>query len=99
MVFNPGILTDTSYFSDADFIVEFEDGYSSFSATKTPLTIPQQLRARSAILVHDTPTSADLGEIAKTVAGDGVGMLYLSSDCCWNGVGLIGALASAVAAV
>ena len=96
-VFNPGALTDPSYFNDADLIVQVETGYSQYNSVNTPLSIPANNRGRSAILVHDVPPSADINGIIRNAVSQGIGSIYLTNDCCYNVLGLVGPVANAVA--
>ena len=60
IVFNPGTLTTAAaYYAAADLIVNEEIYYSSYSESSTVDTIPSEYRGQSAIILHDTPSSAD----------------------------------------
>lgn len=78
IIFNPGALDDPSYFADADLIVEFEDAYSNYNPTSTPQSIPAADRSKSAVLIHDTPSSADITNLVHTAIADKIGSIYLS---------------------
>lgn len=84
VVFNPGTLAPTQLFSYCDLMVEFEGSFSNYQNETTIETIPSEYRDQSAIIIHDTPTTANIESLVHTMALDGVGAVYFSRDCCYN---------------
>jgi Spherulation-specific family 4 len=99
VIFNPGTLSPTRYFNYADTIVEFEDTYANYAGQTTIDTFPDDYLAQSAILIHDTPTTAtNIGSLVGTMVSDGIGAVYFTYDCCYNSLSstLLDQIASAV---
>lgn len=87
------------YFDYADTIVEFENTYANYAGQTTINTFPDGYVDQSAILVHDTPTTAtNIGSLVGTMITDGVGAVYFTYDCCYNSLSstLLSQLASAI---
>ena len=100
IIFNPGTLAPAQLFSYADTIVEFENQYSNYNGQTTDLTIPQQYRSQSDIIINSTPDGADVGSIVHTIIQDGIAGVYLSRDPSYNTLDgtLLNQLAAAVQA-
>lgn len=91
VVFNPGSQSPTQYFDYCDTILDFEGYYadyqnkttiSSISASGAPL-------GKSAIVIHDTPTTAtaaNIDSLIHTMNADGVEFMYFTQDCCYNAI-------------
>lgn len=87
IVFNPGELTTVqAYYDAADLIVNEEIAYSSYSESSTVDTIPTEYRDQSAIIMHDTPSSADISSLVNTVVSAGIAAFYATEDCCYNAI-------------
>lgn len=87
IVFNPGTLTTaTAYYDAADLIVNAELYYSSYSESGTVDPIPSQYRSQSAIILHDTPSSADISSVVSTMVSADIGAFYATEDCCYNAI-------------
>ncbi len=84
VVFNPGALAPTQLFSYCDTMVEFENAFSSYKNDTTIATIPAAYRAQSAIIVYNTPTSANIKSLVHEMAITGIEAVYFSADCCYN---------------
>ena len=100
VIFNPGALAPTKLFEYCDTIVEYENAFSSYQGDATINTIPGERRNQSAIVMHDTPETADLTGTVQSMARDGVEAVYFAPDCCYNHVSatLLKKLAVVVAA-
>lgn len=98
VVFNPGSLAPTALFGYCDTMVEFENAYSAYKGATTIGTIPSAYRDQSAILVYDTPATANITPLVHTMAVDGIEAVYFGNDCCYNSfnVTLLLQLAAAV---
>lgn len=87
IIFNPGALTTAAaYYKAADLIVNQEIYYSSYSKSSTVDVIPSQDRAQSAIILHDTPSNADISSLVSTMVSSGIGAFYTTADCCYNAI-------------
>ncbi|EED17159.1 cell surface spherulin 4-like protein, putative [Talaromyces stipitatus ATCC 10500] len=87
IIFNPGALTTaTAYYDAADLIVNEEIAYSSYSKSSTVDVIPSQYRNQSAIILHDTPSGADISSLVSTIVGAGIAAFYATEDCCYNSI-------------
>lgn len=100
VVFNPGALGPTQLFDYCDTMIEFEGAFSSYKNDTTIATIPSGYRDQSAIIVHDTPSTANVKSLVHTMALDGIEAVYFSADCCYNSSSstLLTTLAAAVQA-
>ena len=100
VIFNPGALAPTQLFDYCDTIVEYEGLFSSYKGDATINTIPSGFRDKSAIVMHDTPETADVTGIVKSMVQYGMDSVYLAPDCCYNRVSavLLKQLAAAIAA-
>jgi len=99
VVFNPGTLSPTRYFNYADTIVEFEGTYANYAGQTTIDTFPDGYLDQSAILIHDTPTTAtNIGSLVSTMIANGINATYFTYDCCYNSLSstLLNQLASAI---
>ena len=99
VIFNPGTLSPTRYFNYADTIVEFEDTYANYAGQTTIDTFPDGYLAQSAILIHDTPTTAtNIGSLVDTMISNGIDAAYFTYDCCYNSLSstLLDQIASAI---
>ena len=89
VIFNPGTLSPTRYFNYADTIVEFEGTYANYAGQTTIDTFPDGYLDQSAILVHDTPTTAsNIQSLVDTMITDGIDAVYFTYDCCYNSLSL-----------
>lgn len=87
IVFNPGTLTTAAaYYAAADLIVNEEIYYSSYSESSTVDTIPSEYRGQSAIILHDTPSSANISSVVSTIVSAGIAAFYATEDCCYNAI-------------
>lgn len=84
VVFNPGSLAPTQLFSYCDLMVEFENSFANYKNDTTIATIPNAYRDQSAIIIYNTPTTANIKSLVHTMAIDGIGAVYFSKDCCYN---------------
>ena len=99
VIFNPGTKGPTVFFSYCSTMVEFEDYYSNYMPT-TISSLPAQYLDQSAIIIHDTPSSANIASLVHTMNQDGIEAVYFTSDCCYNAINatLLNQLAAAVQA-
>lgn len=102
VVLNPGTVVDDGYFSIADSIVEFENPYDDYEGQVTIDSIQSAYKRDSAIIVHSATglAAAEIGKLVGDVGSSGVGGVYFTSNCCYDGVNgtLLGHIADAVAA-
>ena len=98
VIFNPGALAPTELFNDCDTIVEYEGLFSSYNGDTTINTIPSGYRNQSAIVVHDTPATADVTSLVQSMGRYGIDSVYFAPDCCYNQISapLLKQLAAAV---
>ena len=86
-IFNPGTLTTVAaYYDAADLIVNKEIYYSSYSESATVDAIPSEYRGQSAIIIHDTPPSANISSLVSTMVSAGIAAFYATQDCCYNAI-------------
>ena len=87
IVFNPGQLTTAAaYYKDADLIINAETYYSLYSEASTVDVIPSAYRGQAAIILHDTPSSANISSVVSTMVRDNIGAFYATEDCCYNAI-------------
>lgn len=100
VVYNPGAIAPKQLFGYCDFMVEFEDPYSSYRNATTIKSISSDYRPQSAILAYNTPTTANVANLVHTMKSYGVGAVYFTADCCYNAVNqaLLAKLALAILA-
>ena len=116
VIFNPGTTAPAQLFSYCDTMVEFEGPFNNYNTKFSFNDLPPatRLRSQSAIVLNNVPLSADVNKmvhnmvplsadvsgVVHKMASEGIGMVYLTSDCCYkqlNG-GVLKLLAAAVAA-
>ena len=102
VIFNPGTTAPAQLFSYCDTMVEFEGPYNIYNTKFSFNDLPPstRLRGQSAMVLNNVPLSADVSGLVHKMASEGIGMVYLTSDCCYqqlNG-GVLKLLAAAVAA-
>lgn len=99
VIFNPGTKGPTAFFSYCNTMIEFEDYYSNYKST-TISSLPSQYLDQSAIIIHDTPSTANIATLVHTMNQDGVEATYFTSDCCYNAINatLLNQLVAAVQA-
>ena len=104
VVFNPGTPAPAQLYGYCDTMVEFEGTYNSYSSKFSFNDLPRssKLRGQSAIILNNLPLSAaDVGGLVQKMASEGLGMAYVTSDCCYkqlNG-GVLKLLAAAATGV
>lgn len=88
VVLNPGCVVDSSYFSFADTIVEFEDSLAMWKGLKSMSSFPKPYMGRSTVILYSTGgmMAARIQTLIGKVKSAGVGSVWLSSDCCYNSV-------------
>ena len=86
VIFNPGTIAPAQLFSYCDTMVEFESPYNTYQKTFTFNNLPpsSKLRRQSAVIINNLPTSADVQGLVHKMASEGIGMLYATSDCCYQ---------------
>jgi len=84
VVFNPGTPAPTQLFGDTDTIVEFEVPFSEYKDESSIQEVPSSYRSKSAIMIHDTPESTDVGSLVHNMIADGIGAVYFGADCCYK---------------
>jgi len=89
VVFNPGTQSPTQYFDYCDTILDFEGAYADYGnqTTISGLSSNGSPLSKSAIVIHDTPTSttsATIDNLVHTMDLDGVEFVYFTQDCCYN---------------
>lgn len=84
VMFNPGMLASAQLFHFCDTMIEFENPFSNYQNETTIDTIPSADRAKSGIMIYDFPTTADVCSLVHTMAEDGVGAVYMGTDCCYK---------------
>ncbi|CAL8581170.1 hypothetical protein XPA_006873 [Xanthoria parietina] len=100
VVFNPGASTPAQLFDYADTVVQFENPFSAYQDGATIGTFQPGFNDQTAIIVHSTPSTADLKSLVRTMVQQGIQAVYFGVDCCYNVFSgqLLSALASAVLA-
>ena len=104
VIFNPGTPAPAQLYGYCDTMVEFEGAYSSYSKIFSYNDLPRssKLRGQSAVILNNLPLgAADVGFLVQKMASEGLGMAYVTSDCCYkqlNG-GVLKLLAAAITAV
>lgn len=84
VVFNTGTLAPPQLFSYCDTVVEFENPFSNYKNDTTIGTIPSEYRGQSAIIVYNTPTTANVKSLVHTMALNGVEAVYFGADRYYN---------------
>ena len=84
VVFNPGAVTPDKYFSYADTIVQFEGALSDYKDPGTIATINQAYSQQTAILIHDTTTTANVKTDVHDMAVKGIEAVCFGVDCCYH---------------
>lgn len=98
VIFNPGTaVTAPQFFDAADLIVISEISYSAYQGS-TMHSVPQQYWNQSAVILHNTPSGADLTSVTSGLQSDGLSAFYATGDCCYQSVSMIGDVSSALAA-
>ena len=102
VIFNPGTIASAQLFSYCDTMVEFESPYNTYQKTFTFNNLPPsaKLRRQSAVIINNLPTSADVQGLVHKMGSEGIGMVYATSDCCYqqlNG-GILKLLTQAISA-
>lgn len=99
IVFNPGEVIDKSYFAYCDTIVEFEDTYSNYQGQATINTFQPLYHQDTAIIINEVSVDKKtVKSLVQTMQVNGIGGVYLTSDCCYNSFNttLLNALTAAV---
>lgn len=97
VIFNPGTnATAIQYFDYAEVIIEFENFYSAYANQSTINGFPRGYLGQSAAVVHNsTASNATLTSLVHTAKVDGLAAIYFTTDCCYNSLAGLPALAAA----
>lgn len=102
VVLNPGTPTPAGYFAYADTILECENYYSNYVFPGTINNFTAGYNSQAAIVLHNTPTTANLTALVKPMVTAGIAQVCVSSDCCYNSaatLNLLGKLCAAIAGI
>ncbi|KAL8993914.1 MAG: hypothetical protein Q9169_005988 [Polycauliona sp. 2 TL-2023] len=100
VIFNPGAPAPKPLFAYAETIVQFEQSFSNYKDAATIAGFTSGFNDQTAIIVHSTPSSADVGPLVQTMAEARMQAVYFGADCCYNAFDgeLLSSVAEAVAA-
>ncbi|KAL8667557.1 MAG: hypothetical protein Q9168_007228 [Polycauliona sp. 1 TL-2023] len=84
VVLNPGAPAPVELFDYAETVVQFEDPYSKYKDLATIKNLPKGTKPKTAIIVHSTPSNADVGPLVKNMVAQGIEAVYFGADCCYN---------------
>ncbi len=100
VMFNPGAPSPAQLFEYADTIVQYENAFSSYRGQATIDGFQPWFNDQTAIIVYNTPSTADIPALVRTMVQQGIQSVYFGIDCCYNVFSgqLLSLLASAVSA-
>ena len=84
VVFNPGTKAPDQLFSYADTIIQYEGKLSNYKDTATISTFNQAYNQQTAIIIHDTTTTANVKTYVHDMAVKGIEAVYFGVDCCYG---------------
>ena len=104
VIFNPGIPAPAQLYGYCDTMVEFEGAYISYNTKFSFNDLPRssKLRGQSAVILNNLPLNgADVGALVQKMGSEGMGMTYVTTDCCYSQLngGVLKLLAAAVTGV
>jgi len=84
IIFNPGAIPDSRFYTLADTIVAFENSWTAWSEQVLGW-IGAEWYNKTAVVVHDfNGTVADQEAFADELKGDGLGSLFISTQSNYN---------------
>ncbi|KAL8786440.1 MAG: hypothetical protein Q9213_002756 [Squamulea squamosa] len=100
VIFNPGARAPAQLFDYADTILQYENAFSSYKDVTTINTFQPGFNAQTAIVIYNTPSTADIKSSVHTMVQQGIQAVYYGVDCCYHVFSgqLLSQLASAVLA-
>ena len=84
VVFNPGTTAPDQLFAYADIIIQYEGKLSQYKDTATISTFNQAFNQNTAIVIHDTTTTANVKTYVHNMAVKGIEAVYFGVDCCYG---------------
>ncbi len=100
MVFNPGDPAPAQLFDYCDTIIQYEESLANYHSASTIGTSQAGLNAQTAVVVHDTTSTANVKNYVHTMIQKGVQAIYFGDDCYYMvySVALLSVLTNAIAA-
>ncbi|KAI4269950.1 MAG: hypothetical protein L6R38_007282 [Xanthoria sp. 2 TBL-2021] len=100
VIFNPGAPAPVRLFDYADTIVQYENPFSAYQDVATIGTFQPGFNDQTAVIVHSTPSTANVNTLVHSMVQQGIQAVYFGVDCCYNVFSgqLLSSLASAVLA-
>ena len=84
VVFNPGTTAPDQLFAYADTIIQYEDTLANYKDLTTIATFNQAFNKQTAIVIHDTTTTANVKTYVHDMAVKGIEAVYFGVDCCYH---------------
>ncbi|KAL8644052.1 MAG: hypothetical protein Q9226_007963 [Calogaya cf. arnoldii] len=100
VIFNPGVPAPARLFDYADTMVQYENPLSAYQDVATINTFRPGFNDKTAIIIHSTPSTADIKPLVRSMVQQGIQSVYFGEDCCYKvfSADLLSSLASAVSA-
>ena len=98
ITYNPGAITPADYFTSGtpNLIVEVENTYASFQGANTIAQIPKDDVGKSAIILNEVPSTADIQGTTNTIVQAGVGALWFTDAGNYNDFNLVSQVVTAL---
>jgi hypothetical protein len=79
---NPGIPIDAKFYDYADYVNAYENSYADWSAGGGSKKIPECLRQKSTVIIHDFPKNADakLSADTKNIIAAGYNSTFITTS-------------------
>ena len=84
VLFNPGTTVPDQLFTYADTIVQYEGPLSDYQDTDTISAFNQAYNQHTAIVIHDTTTTANIKTYVHDMAVKNIEAVYFGVDCCYG---------------
>ncbi|KAL8687651.1 MAG: hypothetical protein Q9218_006238 [Villophora microphyllina] len=84
VIFNPGAPTPAQLFDYADTIVQYENTFSSYRDVATIATFQPGFNDQTAVIVYNTPSTADVKSLVRSMVQQGIQAVYFGADCCYH---------------
>ena len=85
VIFNPGVVTDSTYFDYADTIVQYESPLASYTYPGSINAMTAGKHENIAIVMNKAkPRQSRITSLVNNMISQNIGSVYLTSDCCYN---------------